>query len=183
MLFSTISSLLQNGVVKYFNSVPRFGHSENAYDLVGGDRKDYIYGMILIPILVLATTILWFAVFAVFTYKYRHSHSFISGNHLSRGKGPFIRTIFLIAAGYVLASSIMYFLFGFESLSSAFNDIKASKGVSICNDHALVLRYYCLFADGTLLEIFLGFVHICKWRYRDNHKCRGGGWKYDRYKY
>jgi len=114
-----------SGAVKHFDWVPRFGHTENFYEFVDGDRKNYIVGVMFIPGLVAAITIIWLTFLAAFMSICRKSS--LSGRGFSSGEGAITRTIFLFSVCAVLISSMMFLTFGGNSFIKAFDDFEGSK--------------------------------------------------------
>lgn len=118
-------SRYRSEAITYFDNVPRYGHTEDLYEFVEGDKKDYINGVILIPGVVVGITTVIFTILAIFTCTC--SKSFLSGRAFSVGEGAIIRAAFLFSAGIVLASSILFLTLGGDSFSNAFDDFEGSK--------------------------------------------------------
>jgi len=119
------SEFLKSRAVKFFDAVPRCGYTENFYELIEGDRKNYLFGVSLIPLLVGVITIVWFIMLVVFMCTCRYS--FLSGRKLHYKEGTIIRIVFLFSTFVVLSSSIMFLTLGGDPFSDAFEHVEGSK--------------------------------------------------------
>jgi len=111
--------------VTYFDKVPRYGHTENFYEVIKGNRSDYIHGVLLIPGLIVSITTLCFFTLVVFAGICRKS--FLSGRGFPEGQGTTTRAIFLFSTCVVLTSSVLFLVKGGYSFIDAFDDIEGSK--------------------------------------------------------
>jgi len=125
MLNYTSPEYEPSGAVKYFEGVPRYGHTENFYEVIEGNRSDYIRGILLIPALIAAITILWFTILAFSTCICRKSY--LSGRGLRRGEGAIVKGVFLFSTSVVIISSILFLTKGGTVFTDTFDDIEGSK--------------------------------------------------------
>ncbi len=93
-----------------------------------GDRKKYLFGASLIPLLVGVITIVWFIMLVVFMCTFRSS--FLSGRKLHYKEGTIVRIVFLFSTFVVLSSSIVFLTLGGDPFSDAFEHVEGSKEVS-----------------------------------------------------
>jgi len=114
-----------SGVVTHFDGINRFGHTENAYEVIEGNRSDYIRGVLLIPGVVVSITILLFIILVVFACMCRKSC--LSGRRIPKGQGAIIRTLFLFSTCVILISSILFLVKGGYSFIDAFDNVEGSK--------------------------------------------------------
>jgi len=110
-----------SGVIEFFDNLPRYGHTENVYEVIDGDRSDYIRGLLLIPGLVVSITIVCFIILVVSMCICRKS--FLSGRGYPEGQGAITRAIFLLSTCAVLIPSILFSAKGVSFFLEATDDI------------------------------------------------------------
>jgi len=112
-----------SGAIAYFDGVNRFGHTENFYDAIDGNRSDLDYnlGLLLIPGLVLSITLVWFIILGVSACMRCRSCLLIP-----KGHGAITRTFFLVSACLILISTISFFVYGGGPFTDAFDNVERS---------------------------------------------------------
>ena len=144
--------------------MPRFGHTDDFFEAIFGDRVDYIRGTIFIPAFIFTFLIIWCLVILVLKVRGEKS-GILSGREFIHekegccecgrlGRNAVVRLTVLLSAIALVLCAAIFPTKGANAVQKTIDTIRSTAEVSVCAISTIVYRKDILtYFDRTLVHL------------------------------